>query len=162
MDDFEDWFRRDYARVVRTLSALCGSLADAEDAAGEAFARAFERWRRVGAMSNPTGWTIRVGANHLKRQAKRRARSPVAAVEIAGISTAVTSPQVDHELWARVQALPPRQKEAVVYRYIADLQENEIATIMGIAPGTVAATLHAARRQLSQSITPKEHADERP
>lgn len=56
------------------------------------------------------------------------------------------------ELWAAVRALPGRQRRAVGLRYLADLTEPRIAEVMDIAPGTVAATLHAARKTLAERL----------
>jgi RNA polymerase sigma-70 factor (ECF subfamily) len=52
------------------------------------------------------------------------------------------------EVWDAVRGLPPQQRTAIALRYLLDLSQAEIATAMGIAPGTVSATLHAARRRL--------------
>jgi RNA polymerase sigma factor (sigma-70 family) len=41
---------------------------------------------------------------------------------------------------AALRRLPPRQREALVLRYFADLPESEIAQAMGISRGTVKST----------------------
>jgi RNA polymerase sigma-70 factor (ECF subfamily) len=58
----------------------------------------------------------------------------------------------DAALWDAVRALPPRARTAVALRYVADLPEAEIADVMGVARGTVAATLSSARRQLAGAL----------
>lgn len=55
-------------------------------------------------------------------------------------------------LWQAVQQLPPRQREAVALRYVADFSEAEVAERMGVAVGTVAATLHAAWARLASVV----------
>lgn len=64
----------------------------------------------------------------------------------------VQPPELDLELWEAVRDLPERMRTAVALRYVADLTEREVADIMGIAAGTVAATLHAARRKLAERL----------
>jgi RNA polymerase sigma factor (sigma-70 family) len=44
--------------------------------------------------------------------------------------------------------LPDRQRLVVFLRYYADLDYRSIAEILGVARGTLAATLHAAQEQL--------------
>jgi RNA polymerase sigma factor (sigma-70 family) len=44
--------------------------------------------------------------------------------------------------------LPERQRWAVFLRYYADLSYDEIASVLDVERGTVAATLHAARKSL--------------
>ena len=63
------------------------------------------------------------------------------------------------ELWQAVGDLPRRQREAVVLRYIGDLTEAQTALAMGIAPGTAAATLSAARRSLARRLSIGEAID---
>lgn len=58
----------------------------------------------------------------------------------------------DPQLWAAVRALPERQRQVLVLRYVGDLPEAEIATTLGIARGTVASTLSDARRGLAASL----------
>ena len=52
-------------------------------------------------------------------------------------------------MWQAVTALPPRMRTAFALRYLGGLTEAEVAAAMGVAPGTVAATLHDARRRLA-------------
>jgi RNA polymerase sigma-70 factor (ECF subfamily) len=52
--------------------------------------------------------------------------------------------------------LPSRQLAAIALRYLGDLTQAEIAQAMGITPGTVAATLHAARQRLLVVLEPEE------
>lgn len=58
----------------------------------------------------------------------------------------------DPALWRAVAALAPRARTAVVLRYVADLSEREVAEVMGIATGTVSATLSQARRRLAEML----------
>ena len=53
------------------------------------------------------------------------------------------------EVWDLVRSLPTRQRTAVVLRYVGDLREDDIASVMGVTRGTVAATLANARRALA-------------
>jgi len=53
---------------------------------------------------------------------------------------------------AMVALLPERQRLALFLRYYADLDYDAIATALGIKPGTVAATLHAAHAALRRQL----------
>ena len=57
-----------------------------------------------------------------------------------------------------VVALPPQQRLTVFLRYYADLDYATIAEVLGLSPGTVAATLHKAhgaiRRALDEEVVP--------
>jgi RNA polymerase sigma factor (sigma-70 family) len=51
-----------------------------------------------------------------------------------------------------VAALPERQRQALFLRHYADLDYEQIAEVLGIARGTVSATLHAAHRALRETL----------
>jgi RNA polymerase sigma factor (sigma-70 family) len=52
------------------------------------------------------------------------------------------------DLEAALSRLAPRQRAAVVLRYLADLTVPEVAKAMGCADGTVKSTLHSALERL--------------
>jgi RNA polymerase sigma-70 factor (ECF subfamily) len=54
----------------------------------------------------------------------------------------------DMDLVSQVRALPIRQRQAVVLRYLVDLSLEEVATHMDCALGTVKSTLNAALKNL--------------
>jgi RNA polymerase sigma factor (sigma-70 family) len=51
-----------------------------------------------------------------------------------------------------VAGLPERQRLALFLRYYADLDYQSIAATLGVAPGTVGATLNAAHAALRNSL----------
>ena len=57
----------------------------------------------------------------------------------------------DHLLDA-LQALPPKRRAALVLRYYDDLSEAEIASVLGVRPGTVKSMLHRGLAQLREDI----------
>ena len=57
---------------------------------------------------------------------------------------------------AWVAALPERQRLAVFLRYFADLPYAEIASLLDISEGTVAATLSQAHAELLEQLRDKE------
>lgn len=153
---FVEWYRVEHARVVSALTVATGDRDIARDAADEAFARALERWHRVGEMAAPTAWAYQVALNVARRRFRRR------SVERGLHRRQHVPPHVDiepldHELWQAVDQLPPRQRTAVALRYVADLPERVIADAMQISPGTVSATLHTARKRLEAALTAAEH-----
>jgi RNA polymerase sigma-70 factor (ECF subfamily) len=150
---FDGWYRAEHPRLLGLLTVVAGDGDVAREATAEAFTRALERWDRVGAMDSPSAWTSRVGVNLLRRQVRR------AAFErrvLPDPPVPAPPPTVHPEVWEAVRALPLRQRTAVALRYVCDLPVDEIAPIMGVAVGTVSATLTAARRRLATDLKPRQ------
>jgi RNA polymerase sigma factor (sigma-70 family) len=142
---FDAWYRTQYRQLVRVLAVVGGDREVALEAAAEAFARALVQWGRVATMASPSGWTYRVALNVLRR-CQRLARIERLVPRHPPPPQAIPDDYVD--LWEAVRSLPARQRTAIVLHYVVDLPQAEVASIMGVAPGTVAATLHAARHRL--------------
>ena len=130
----------------------------ASDATDEAFSRAWRHWDQVQAMVSPDGWAYRVALNIVRTRARRRTVERRLLPRLVGRTM---SPGPAGEVWALVHALPPRQRVAVVLRYVADLDEREIAAVMGITRGTVASTLSAARHALGIALDVDDNVEER-
>jgi RNA polymerase sigma-70 factor (ECF subfamily) len=151
-EQFADWYRATYPVLVRALTMMTNDVELASDVASEAFARAYARWNRVAQMSSPSGWTYCVGVNVLRRHWRRQRVERL--IRGGPAPTEAFAPaEVDPDLWRAVARLPRRQREAVAFRYIADLTEAEIATVMSITEGAVSAALTRARRQLAACLT---------
>lgn len=144
---FDDFYRREHARVLGVVVALTGRADLAGDAADEAFARALARWSRVSKMASPGAWTAKVALNVVRRSITRAAREHAL---LAAPATEIL--ETDAELWSLVRTLPPRQQTAVVLRYVGDFTHAEIARAMHVRPGTVGSTLDAAHRNLRERL----------
>jgi RNA polymerase sigma factor (sigma-70 family) len=150
MEGFDHWYEAEHARVLGVCAALSGDRDAAADATDEAFARAMDRWDRVGTLDKPGAWVQVVALNYLRRALRRRGRERFLHRGSHGLSPELALP--NPELWVAVRELPERQRLAVVLRYVADRPEAEIAEIMGVTRGTVAATLSAARSRLASVL----------
>jgi RNA polymerase sigma-70 factor (ECF subfamily) len=131
------------------MLVLTGDPDVAADLTDEALSRALQHWGRVAAMDSPGGWTYRVAVNLWRRTARRRAIERRLLPRL--VSREVVAAPAG-ELWDLVRKLTERQRIAVVLRYVADLTEPDIATVMGVTRGTVASTLATARRELGDAL----------
>jgi len=150
--NFDTFYLDQRSKLVATLNAAerCGADA-ATDAVDEAFVRALAHWRRVEHMEAPAGWVFTVARNQLRRTRSRRSTEQ----ELLGRSPGDEADPGQHpswELWDAVAALPDRERLAVALRYLGDMTERQVAEVMKVAPGTVAATLHRARQTLARQL----------
>lgn len=146
--DFESWYAREHGRLVNSLYVVSGSQDAAAEATDEAFTRAAVRWRRVSKMESPTAWTYQVGLNVIRRMMRKHRREQDAARRAVGPHTLFVDPP-HPEVWAAVRTLPERQRSAIVLRYVADLAEDDIATVLNVPRGTVASDLSRGRKALA-------------
>lgn len=149
---FARWYAAQAGPLRATLRVVTGDAELAEEATAEAFARAYAHWPEVERMASPGGWVYTVALNQVRRWARRRLLERRYVARFGVQDVLVEMPELDDELWAAVHALPPRARTAIGLRYVADLPEAEIATILGVSRGTVAATLSKARKRLAADL----------
>src|SRR4051812_9219017 len=122
-------------------------MASAEEAAQEAFVKAWLRWPRVAAMERPASWVYVVAVRHAYRGKRRALDRPSAAADVQrDVADAVIDRLEQRRLL--VETLAPRQRLMVVLRYHCDLRLEEIAEATGTSVGTVKSTLHTALGRL--------------
>jgi RNA polymerase sigma-70 factor (ECF subfamily) len=148
--DFDAFFREEYPRLVGALSVVVGRE-QAADVAQEAFVRANARWGRVRRMDRPGAWTRRVALN-LVTDHHRRVRRGRAIEPLLASADAVESAPRDRDLAEALAGLPTRQRLVVALHYLLDLPVAEVARELGVAEGTVKATLHQARASLRAKL----------
>jgi RNA polymerase sigma factor (sigma-70 family) len=148
----EQLYRRRYARFLRLALAIVGSRELARDVVQEAFARVLRSRRDFRGEGSLEAWVWRTVTNVALTEAARARSSTVRPVTGVAESEANGSATRWPELRAAVAALPERQRQALFLRHYADLSYEEIAAVLGVARGTVSATLHAAHAALRSSV----------
>jgi RNA polymerase sigma-70 factor (ECF subfamily) len=131
-----------YGGFRRAVAAIAGEDA-AHDAVQEGFARALEQRRQFrGGSLEAWAWK----AVLRKAFDERRRRTPVPLEN--DFDAELVESESDPELAAAIRALAPKRRLAVFLRYFADLSYGEIAEVLQVAEGTVAATLSQAHAEL--------------
>lgn len=151
--EFDAWYRAERPKVLAALTAITGSEAVASEATDEAFTRAVERWNRVRSMESPGGWVNRTALNVARRRLRREGHERRLLRTVAATADHAPPPSWPIELWDGLRHLPPRELEAIVLRYVADLTVQDVAAAMGTTAGTAGSTLHAARLHLAARLT---------
>jgi RNA polymerase sigma factor (sigma-70 family) len=153
-DGFDEWYLRESPRLLALVSLAVGDRWLAEDATAEAFARALERWGSVRDLRSPSGWVYTVALNQVRTTLRRRGVERRFLLRHRTPPEVPPPPEPDVVLWGAVARLPPRERLIVVFRYVGDLPEADIARALGITRGTVSSTLHSARHRLAAELTP--------
>lgn len=146
------WLLGQYrARVVRLAAHVLLSQSDAEDAAQEAFVRAFQRLpsfrgTRSGGNGRFSAWlftlTVRLCLDHRRSARFTREVSADAAPDAVSLDA---SPDTRLLIDALLDQLSPPMRAALVLREIEGFEYDEISEMLQIPVGTVRSRLHAAR-----------------
>ncbi len=150
--DFEDFYAATSARIVRHAYALTGNVADAQDIASEAMARAWQRWPAVCRCDSPEAWVRRVASNLATSRWRRAKTADAAARQLAGRVTVIEIGPDTVALVAALRTLPERQRVAVVLHYLADLSLDQVASELGCPVGSVKAWLSRGRAALALAL----------
>ncbi|HET7830932.1 MAG TPA: sigma-70 family RNA polymerase sigma factor [Candidatus Limnocylindrales bacterium] len=163
------------AAAFRVAYVLTGSTVDAEDAAQEAFVKAYlalDRFR-AGAPFRP--WLLAIVGNEARNRVRSRGRRDsladraLAAIRggearsssdaTPGAAAAAVSPEVEvlvGETQAQVRAalrdLGDDERRVVACRYLLGLSESETCAALGIPAGTAKSRLHRGLRRMRASL----------
>ncbi|WP_444949334.1 SigE family RNA polymerase sigma factor [Micromonospora ureilytica] len=151
-EGFEQFYRATRHRVITVLFALGGDLGEAQDAAQEAYVRAWQRWQRLGEYDDPEAWVRMVG-HRLLQNRWRKIRNGMTAYRRHGPAAAVGPPSENTvALVAALRQLPMEQREAIVLHHLTDLSVADIALQTSVPVGTVKARLARGRTALGRLL----------
>jgi RNA polymerase sigma-70 factor (ECF subfamily) len=145
-------YEQRFRAFVGGAYAVVGEPEAARDVVQEAFARALRDRRRFRGDGPLEAWLWRIVVNVARDVARRSRFADLSVDELAEIATLGTDTAGGRDLRAELRELPERQRLAVFLHYYADLPYDEVARLLDIAPGTVAASLNAARKTLRHRI----------
>lgn len=136
--------------LLRTAYQLTGNRADAEDLVQAVLAKTFQAWDRIEDHGALDGYVRRAMVNTQISWWRRRRVEEYPTEELPDRADAGPPPGSDWEdaLRRAVDRLPHRMRAAVLLRYYHDMSEAEIASALGVTPGTVKSTVSRAMAKL--------------
>jgi RNA polymerase sigma-70 factor (sigma-E family) len=134
--------------MIRLAAVITGSPETAQDLVQDAFVRLHGAWNRV---HEPRAYLRRAVVNachshHRRRRVERRHAALTGPESAAALNA--------NEISDALDALPYRQRAALVLRFYTDLSDGDIASALGCRPGTVASLIHRGLEQLRRVIEP--------
>jgi len=174
---YERLVRRYQDVAVRTAYVITGASADAQDAAQDAFTKAWFALHRFRADAPFRPWLLRIVANEAinrRRSARRQAGLALrAAAAVDGAAEgrladdAAPSPEGAalaqegrRELIAAINELRPEDRLLIAYRYWFELTEAEMAAALGCPTGTVKSRSSRALARLRAKLERSRDAHE--
>jgi DNA-directed RNA polymerase specialized sigma24 family protein len=141
-DQLEALYRARLPEFRRVAAAIAGDRELGCDAVQEAFAKAVRNGRSFRGSGSLEAWVWRIVVNAARDARRRR---PVLAEPLDAAANG-------HAPLLPLELLTERQREIVFLHYYADLDYAAIADALAISPGTVGATLTAARQTLRGAL----------
>ena len=158
LDAYEQLVRLHQQIAFRTALVLTRDRADAEEAAQDAFVKAWRALPRFDRSRPFRPWLLAIVANEARnrrRSAGRRellavrAGAAPAAVPVAGSPEgALLVAERDASLAAALERLGERDRQVIACRYLLELSEAETAAALGCRAGTVKSRLSRALERL--------------
>ena len=144
---YEEIVQRYQQVAFRTAYMITGSAAEAEEAAQDGFVKAFRALDRFRTGSNPRPWLLSIVANETKNLLRSRHRRNALALRLSALEPNAATPDTPFDeaaaserrarLLAAMNALPDRERQALVCRYFLDLSEAETAQVLQWPLGSV-------------------------
>jgi RNA polymerase sigma-70 factor (ECF subfamily) len=149
-EQIEEFFRRYWAGLVRSLLREGADRWEAQDAVAEAIREALRRWSE---LTHPVAWVRTAARSHWLKQRRSAGRGDleVLVADVGELGPGQADPELDayelQEWFAGVLAqLPPARREALELS-AQGLTPAEIARLVGKTPEAVRTALKLGRKQ---------------
>ncbi len=131
--------------VLRVCRAMLNPV-DADDAWSETFLSALRAYPQLRPNSNIRAWLVTIAHRKAVDRHRAIARGPVPAAVVPERPASYGNPvEPDDALREALRALPPKQRGAVAYHYLADLPYQQVGELLGTSEA-------AARRSAADGI----------
>jgi RNA polymerase sigma-70 factor (sigma-E family) len=143
---FEQLYRDRYAAMVRLAFLLVDRNDVAEELVQDAFVRVHAKWKRI---DNPAAYLRTAVVNACRNEHRRRR----AARRVGASEEGELYQGEGVEMFDALRVLAPERRAVLVLRYYEDLSTDEIASALGVAPGTVKSMTHRALAELREVLS---------
>ncbi|MBJ7600389.1 MAG: RNA polymerase [Candidatus Nephthysia bennettiae] len=156
--------RRYTEMAFRTAYLVTGSAADAEDAAQDAFVKAYRALPRFRPGGSFRAWLLRIVGNEARnrrRSASRRVSMELRVAQGLRVVGSAPSPEDAAEaeeerqvLLGALNRMAAEDRQVISCRYLLQLSVEETAAALDLAPGTVKSRLSRALIRLRELMEP--------
>jgi RNA polymerase sigma-70 factor (ECF subfamily) len=138
--------------LFRTLCLVTADRGEAEELMQEAFVRVWERWDRVSAHPDPSGYLYRTAFNVFRDRRRRSLRAIRHLVSPASTEDAFAVVDEREAMFDALRTLTPRQRAALVLTELLDLSSEEAAALLKVRPVSVRVLASQGRSALKRQL----------
>jgi len=155
MDAWGEIVRRYKEAVFGVALGILGNPPDAEDAAQDAFIRAYENLRRYDLSRKFSTWIFTVTANICKNKLRRERffaplKNPGRVLGGEDPAEEVARDERQTLMQQALTTLDERYREPLILYYYADMEYKDIAEALGVPEGTIKTRIHRAKQALKE------------
>jgi RNA polymerase sigma-70 factor, ECF subfamily len=150
---FEDFYEATFTRLYTALCLVTGNRHEAEEIAQEGFVRVFERWDRIKALEDPTGYLFRVCMNVFRSRYRRASLAVRRALFLAPAASDDLARVETHDSVVRLLlGLDQRERAAVLLTAILDYSAEEAGQMLGLRASSVRSLTTRARARMKHEV----------
>ena len=165
-DAFETLVRMYNRKVFALAYGFVRDQATADDLAQEIFLKAYQSLPSFRIESGFGTWIYRIAVNHVKDHLRKSSRRKTVSLDQVGEGPAAVDDGAEirvhereeenrrSEVFRVLETLPPKYRMILTLRDVEGLSYEEVARVIGIAPGTVDSRLFRARKMLRKKMEP--------
>ncbi len=159
--EFTSFVRQHSTALLRSAYLLTGNRIEAEELVQDTLVRLYPNWGRVLAADVPLAYVRRSLTNNFLNGRRRRSAEDLLFADPPerGYEPDLGGQLSDRQLVRRLlEGLPARQRAVLVLRFFEDLEDTEIASVIGCRRGTVRSIISRGLQQL-RAETEREAVD---
>ncbi len=149
------------SHVLAVARRMLGDQAEAEDVAQDTFMRAWkaaDRWKP--GQAKVSTWLHRIAMNQCLDRLRKKKPEPLASdfdapSDRLDPEAELYQQQLGRRIDGAIQALPERQRAAIVLSHYQHLSNQEASEILGVSVEALESLLSRGRRALKQSLRPE-------
>lgn len=157
-DLFEQLAERHRREILVYLVRMLGDNQDAEDVYQDTLLRAYLAYNRLAPNSNARAWLYKIATNTAFNALKRRKRDSERSIDMnmdrLSADSSITLEQREQlqSVAHAVEALPPKQRAALMQRRFQELNYAEIAISLDCSEESARANVYQALRKLREML----------
>ena len=149
---FEALFQSHRDELYGAMALVTHDRGEAEELTQEAFVKVLERWDRVGAMDDPTGYLYRTAMNLFRKRYRRAALAARRSVGLAPSRDPIEDVDARDAAARALAPLTPKQRAAIVLTDLLGFPSEEAARMLGVRASTVRMHASIARATLRKTM----------